>query len=90
MILLAIATVGYLQWDKAQQLATQQGLLAESGRQLATKEEALAESGRQLGEARASVAAEQAGNAALTDSLHKRQVDLVARVTRTEGTVCSA
>src|SRR5262249_20674475 len=76
VILIAGATVGYLQWDKAEQLATQQEQLAESERQLATKEEALAESGRQLGEARASVAAEQVSNATLTDSLNKRQAEL--------------
>src|SRR5262249_14818490 len=48
VILIAGATVGYLQWDKA--------------RQLATREVALAESRQQLDEARASVSAEQARN----------------------------
>src|SRR5262245_37347943 len=62
IILIAGATVGYLQWDKAQQLARQ--------------EVALAESRQQLDEARANVSAEQASNAALNDSLNRRQVDL--------------
>src|SRR5262249_52368316 len=48
VILIAGATVGYLQWDKARQLARQ--------------EVALAESRQQLDEARASVSAEQARN----------------------------
>jgi hypothetical protein len=76
VVLIAGSVVGYLQWDKAIQLATQQERLSASGRQLATKEEALAQSGRQLGQARAIVAEEQAGNAALRDSLNKRQLDL--------------
>ena len=62
VILIAVAVVGYLQWDKAQQLGT--------------KEVALAESKQQLDEARANVSKEQANNAALTDSLNRRQVDL--------------
>src|SRR5262249_47415538 len=62
VILIAGATVGYLQWDKARQLARQ--------------EVALAESRQQLDEARASVSAEQATNVALNESLNKRQVDL--------------
>jgi len=62
VILIAGATVGYLQWDKARQLARQ--------------EVALAESGQQLNEARASVSAEQANNAALKESLNRRQVEL--------------
>jgi hypothetical protein len=39
VILIAGATVAYLQWDKGQQLATKEGELAESGRQLATERE---------------------------------------------------
>jgi dipeptidyl aminopeptidase/acylaminoacyl peptidase len=62
IILIAGATVGYLQWDKARQLARQ--------------EVALAESRQQLDEARANVSAEQASNAALNDSLNRRQIDL--------------
>jgi hypothetical protein len=53
VILIAGAIVGYLQWDKAQQLAT--------------KGVALAESKQQLDEARTSVSAEQASNAAFSD-----------------------
>jgi TIR domain len=62
VILIAGATVGYLQWDYA--------------RQLTTKELALAESKQQLERAQASVATEQTRNAALNDSLNRRQVDL--------------
>src|SRR5262245_11545131 len=62
VILIAGATVGYLQWDKARQLARQ--------------EAALAESRQQLDEARANVSAEQASNAALQESLNRRQVEL--------------
>src|SRR5215510_9502349 len=57
VILAAGATVGYLQWDKARQLARQ--------------EVALAESRQQLGEARATVAAEQASNAELKTALDR-------------------
>src|SRR5262249_44938688 len=62
VILIAGGIVGYLQWDKARQLARQ--------------EVALAESRQQLDEARASVSAEQASNAALKESLNRRQVAL--------------
>jgi Tol biopolymer transport system component len=62
VILIAGATVAYLQWDK--------------GQQLATKQEALAESERQLEKARADVSAEQASNSELQNSLNKRQLDL--------------
>jgi Tol biopolymer transport system component len=62
VILIAGATVGYLQRDKAKQLDA--------------KEVALAESRQQLDKAQASVFAEQASNAALTNSLNRRQVDL--------------
>jgi WD40 repeat protein/energy-coupling factor transporter ATP-binding protein EcfA2 len=60
--LIAGGIVGWLQWDKAQQLARQ--------------EAALAESRQQLNEARANVSAGQASNAALKESLNRRQVDL--------------
>src|SRR5262249_7613905 len=62
VILIAGATVGYLQWDKARQLAAQ--------------EVALAESTQHLDEARANVSAGQASNAALKESLNRRQVEL--------------
>jgi len=62
VILIAGATVGYLQADKAKQLATKEG--------------ALTESTQQLDEARARVSTEQASNAALTDSLNRRQIEL--------------
>src|SRR6516165_2336434 len=61
-ILIAGGIVGWLQWDKARQLAMQ--------------EVALAESRQQLDEARANVSAEQASNAALKESLNARQVEL--------------
>ena len=54
--------VGWLQADKAQQLTRQ--------------EAALVESRQQLDEARATVSAEQASNAALQESLNRRQVEL--------------
>jgi WD40 repeat protein/energy-coupling factor transporter ATP-binding protein EcfA2 len=62
VILIAGATVGYFQWDKA--------------RQLAKKEAALTESRQQLDEARANVSAGQASNVALKESLNTRQVEL--------------
>src|SRR5262249_31606734 len=62
VILIAGATVGYLQWDKARQLAKQEVVLAESR--------------QQLDEARTTVSAEQASNAALQESLNRRQIDL--------------
>src|SRR5262245_16352613 len=83
LILIAGATVGYLQWDKARQLARQEVALAESRQQLdeartnvSRQEVALAESRKQLDEARASVSAEQASNAALNETLNRRQLDL--------------
>jgi TCP-1/cpn60 chaperonin family/TIR domain len=60
--LIGVGVVGWLQVDKARQLARQ--------------EVALAESRQQLNEARASVSAEQASNAALKESLDRRQVEL--------------
>src|SRR5262249_39214600 len=62
VILIAGGIVGWLQWDKARQLAVQ--------------EVALAESRRQLDEAQATVSAEQTRNAALNDSLNRRQIAL--------------
>jgi predicted NACHT family NTPase len=62
VILIAGGIVGWLQWDKAQQLTRQ--------------EVALVESRQQLDEARANVSAEQASNAALQESLNRRQVEL--------------
>ena len=62
VILIAGGIVGWLQWDKA--------------RQLETKEVALAESRQQLDQAQAKVAAEQASNAALNESLDRRKVEL--------------
>src|SRR5262249_19746755 len=55
VIVIAGGIVGWLQWDKARQLARQ--------------EVALAESKQQLDEARTNVSAEQASNAALNESL---------------------
>src|SRR5262249_54671741 len=69
VILIAGATVGYLQWDKAQQLARKEVALAESKQQLAA-------STQKLAEARANVSAEQASNATLKESLDRRQVEL--------------
>src|SRR5215831_966172 len=62
VILIAGGIVGWLQWDK--------------GQQLAMKEVALTESRQQLDEARATVSAEQASNAALQESLNRRKVEL--------------
>jgi WD domain, G-beta repeat len=62
LALVGSGIVAYLQWDKA--------------RQLATKEVALTESRQHLEKARADVAAEQASNAALNDSLNRRQIEL--------------
>jgi uncharacterized membrane-anchored protein YhcB (DUF1043 family) len=62
VILIAGGIVGWLQWDKA--------------RQLETKEVALTESRQQLDQAQAKVAAEQASNAALNESLDRRKVEL--------------
>src|SRR5262245_39774349 len=62
LILIAGATVGYLQWDKA--------------RQLATKEVALTESKQELDRAHANVSAEQANNAQLKNTLDGRQLEL--------------
>src|SRR5262249_30581124 len=83
VILIAGVIVGWLQWDKARQLARQEVALAESRQQLdeartnvSRQEVALAESRQQLDEARANVSAEQASNAALNESLNKRQVEL--------------
>src|SRR5262245_29207929 len=61
VILIVGATVGYLQWDKARQLARQEVVLAENS---------------QLDEARANVSAGQASNAALKESLNRRQIEL--------------
>src|SRR5215470_16753964 len=69
VVLIAGATVGYLQWDKARQLARQEVALAESRQQLAV-------STQKLAEAQAHVSAEQASNAALKESLDRRQVEL--------------
>ena len=62
VILIAGGIVGWLQWDKAQQLTRQ--------------EVALSESRQQLDEARANVSAEQASNAALNEKLNRRQIEL--------------
>jgi uncharacterized membrane-anchored protein YhcB (DUF1043 family) len=62
VILIAGGIVGWLQWDKARQLARQ--------------EVALAESRQQLDEARASISTEQASNAALNETLNRRQIEL--------------
>ena len=62
VILIAGGILGWLQWDKARQLARQ--------------EAALVESRQQFEEARATVYAEQASNAALQESLNRRQVEL--------------
>jgi hypothetical protein len=62
VILIAGATVAFLQWDK--------------GQQLATKERALAEAEHTLDETRASVSAERTNNATLRDSLNKRQLEI--------------
>src|SRR5262249_17562242 len=62
VILIAGGIVGWLQWDK--------------GEQLAMKEVALTESRQQLDEAGATVSAEQASNAALQESLNRRKVEL--------------
>jgi WD40 repeat protein len=62
VILIAGGIVGWLQWDKA--------------RRLATKEVALAESRQHLDEAQVSVSKEQASNAALNESLNRRQLEL--------------
>src|SRR5262245_9836948 len=63
------ADKGRLQADKAEQLARQEVALAESRQQLAV-------STQKLAEAQANVSAEQAGNAALKESLDRRQVEL--------------
>ena len=57
-----VGVVAWLQWDKARQLARQ--------------EVALAESRQQLDEARTTVSAGQASNAALQESLNRQQVAL--------------
>src|SRR5262249_19853944 len=62
VILIAGGIVGWLQWDK--------------GQQLATKEVELTESRQQLDHAQAKVAAEQASNATLNESLDRRKVEL--------------
>src|SRR5262245_36401507 len=62
VIVIAGGIVGWLQWDKARQLARQ--------------EAALTESRQQLDEARATVSAERASNAALQESLNRRQIEL--------------
>src|SRR5262249_50545437 len=62
VVLIGVGVVGWLQADKARQLARQ--------------EVALAQSRQQLNEARASVSTEQASNAALKESLNRRQVEL--------------
>src|SRR5215471_8298921 len=62
VILIAGGIVGWLQWDK--------------GQQLATKEVELTESRQQLDQAQAKVAAEQASNATLNESLDRRKVEL--------------
>src|SRR5262249_11994489 len=62
VILIAGGIVGWLQWDK--------------GQQLATKEVELTESRQQLDHAQAKVAAEQASNATLNESLDSRKVEL--------------
>jgi uncharacterized membrane-anchored protein YhcB (DUF1043 family) len=62
VILIAGGIVEWLQWDK--------------GQQLATKEVELTESRQQLDQAQAKVAAEQASNATLNESLDRRKVEL--------------
>src|SRR5262245_42132319 len=62
VIVIAGGIVGWLQWDKARQLARQ--------------EAALTESRQQLNEARTSVSEEQASNAALNETLNRRQIEL--------------
>jgi WD40 repeat protein len=52
------------------------GVVAYQAKQLATKEATLTESEQQLGHARASVSAEQASNAALNETLNRRQVEI--------------
>jgi WD40 repeat protein len=69
VIVIAGGIVGWLQWDKAQQLAGQEVALAESSRQLAV-------STQKLVEAQANVSAEHASNAALKQSLDRQQVEL--------------
>src|SRR5205823_6318420 len=62
IVLIAGGIVGWLQWDKA--------------RQLATKEVTLTGHRQQLEQARANVTAEQAGNAKLKSALVRRQREL--------------
>src|SRR5262249_6594968 len=69
VVLIAGGIVAWWQADKAR-------LQADKAEQLARQEVALSESRQQLDEARANVSAEQASNAALKESLNRRQVEL--------------
>jgi hypothetical protein len=69
LVLVGSGIVAFLQWDKARQLEAREAALAESRHQLAV-------SAQKLAEAQANVSTEQATNAALNESLNKRQVEL--------------
>jgi energy-coupling factor transporter ATP-binding protein EcfA2 len=76
VILIAGGTIGWMQEDKARQLLDKTRQQMDTARELRMQADRLAESRQQLDEARANVSAEQASNAALNESLNRRQVAL--------------